>query len=29
MFEGGPTHYQTLQTWIDHNATHYHNMDRP
>ena len=24
MFEHATTHYQTLQTWIGHAATHYH-----
>ena len=28
MFERVTTHYQTLQTWIDHNATHYFNALR-
>ena len=27
MFEHVTTHYQTLQTWIDHNATRYHNFN--
>ena len=26
MFERVSTHYQTLQTWIGHNATRYHNL---
>ena len=26
MFEPVTTHYQTLQTWIRHNATRYHNF---
>ena len=26
MFEGATTHYQTLQTWISHNATRYYNF---
>ena len=25
-FELVTTHYQTLKTWIGHNATHYHNF---
>ena len=28
-FEGVTTHYQTLQTWIGHNATCYHNLNAP
>ena len=27
MFERVTTHYQTLQTWVGHNATHYHNLN--
>ena len=27
MFEHVTTHYQTLQTWIGHNATRYHNFN--
>ena len=27
MFERITTHYQTLKTWIGHNATHYHNLN--
>ena len=27
MFEGVNTYYQTLQTWIGHNATRYHNFN--
>ena len=27
MFEHVTTHYQTLQTWIGHNATQYHNFN--
>ena len=27
MFENVTTHYQTLQTWIGHDATHYHNLN--
>ena len=27
MFEHVTTHYQTLQTWIGHDATHYHNFN--
>ena len=27
MFERVTTHYQTLQTWIGHNATRYHNFN--
>ena len=27
MFERVTAHYQTLQTWIDHNATRYHNFN--
>ena len=27
MFEGVTPHYQTLQTWIGHDATHYHNLN--
>ena len=27
MFERVTTHYQTLQTWIGHNATHNHNFN--
>ena len=27
MFEHVTTHYQTLETWIDHNATRYHNFN--
>ena len=27
MFERVSTHYQTLQTWIGHNATRYHNLN--
>ena len=27
IFESVTTHYQTLQTWIDHNAMHYHNFN--
>ena len=26
IFEHVNTHYQTLQTWIGYNATHYHNL---
>ena len=26
-FERFTTHYQTPQTWINHNATRYHNFD--
>ena len=26
-FERFTTHYQTLQTWIDVNATRYHNLN--
>ena len=26
MFERVTTHYQTLQTWIGHDATRYHNV---
>ena len=28
-FEGVTTHYQTLQTWIGHNVTCYHNLNAP
>ena len=27
MFERVTTHYQTLQAWISHDATHYHNFN--
>ena len=27
MFERVTPHYQTLQTWIGHDATHYHNLN--
>ena len=27
MFEHVTTHYQTLQTWIGHYATRYHNFN--
>ena len=27
MFEHGTTHYQTLQTWIGHDATRCHNFN--
>ena len=27
MREGVTTHYQTLKTWIGHNATHNHNCN--
>ena len=27
MFESVTTHYQTLQTWIGHNATRYHDLN--
>ena len=27
MFERVTTHYQTLWTWIGHNATRYHNFN--
>ena len=27
MFEHATTHYQTLWTWIGHNATRYHNFN--
>ena len=27
MFKHVTTHYKTLQTWIDHNATSYHNFN--
>ena len=27
MFERVNTHYQTLRTWIVHNATHYHHFN--
>ena len=27
MFERITTHYQTLKTWIGHNATHYYNFN--
>ena len=27
MFERVTTYYQTLKTWIDHNATRYHNFN--
>ena len=27
MFEPATTHYQTLQTWIRHNTTRYHNFN--
>ena len=27
MFERVTTHYQTLQTWIGHGATRYHNFN--
>ena len=27
MFECVTTHYQTLQTWIGHDATRYHNFN--
>ena len=27
MFERVTTHYQTLQTWIGHDATRYHNFN--
>ena len=27
MFEGVTTHYQTLRTWIGHDATCYHNFN--
>ena len=27
LFEHVTTHHQTLQTWIDHNATCYHNFN--
>ena len=27
LFEHVTTHYQTLQTWIDHDATRYHNFN--
>ena len=27
MFKHIITHYKTLQTWIDHNATSYHNFN--
>ena len=27
IFERVTTHYQTLQTWIGHNATRYHNFN--
>ena len=27
MFERVTTYYQTLQTWIGHNATRYHNYN--
>ena len=27
MFERVTTHYQTLQTWIGHDATGYHNFN--
>ena len=27
MFEHVTTHYQTLQTWIGHDATRYHNLN--
>ena len=27
MFERVTTHCQTLQTWIDHDATRYHNFN--
>ena len=27
MFEQVTTHYQTLQTWIGHDATCYHNFN--
>ena len=27
MFECVTTHYQTLQTWIGHDATRYHNLN--
>ena len=27
MFERVITHYQTLETWIGHNATRYHNLN--
>ena len=27
MFEHVTTHYQTLQTWTDHDATRYHNFN--
>ena len=27
MFERVTTHYQTLQTWIGHDATRYHNLN--
>ena len=27
MFEHVTTHYQTLETWIGHNATRYHNFN--
>ena len=27
MFENVTTHYQTLEIWIGHNATRYHNFN--
>ena len=27
MFERVTAHYQTLQTWIGHNAARYHNLN--
>ena len=27
MFKRVTTHFQTLQTWIDHNPTRYHNLN--
>ena len=27
MFEHVTTHYQTLQTWIGHDVTRYHNFN--
>ena len=27
MFEKVTSYYQTLQTWIGHNATRYHNLN--
>ena len=27
MFERVITHYQTLRTWINHNAMRYHNLN--